>query len=683
MTTPEPPSGSSASSRRGSPRAERDAARGRDGRAAPARSDRGAAATGPAARGLAVIRDALRTLPGTPGVYRMLDRRGGALYVGKARNLRRRVASYAQVGKLPNRLQRMVGETDRLEVTATHTEVEALLLESNLIKKLKPRFNVLLRDDKSFPSIVITRDHPWPRLTKHRGGRSRPGHYFGPFASAGAVNETLAALERAFLLRSCSDTVFENRTRPCLLYQIRRCAAPCVGRIEPQEYDALVAQACAFLSGRSADIQQELARDMEAASDALEYERAALYRDRIRALTQVQAHQDINLPTLGDVDVIAAEQAGDCSCVQVFFFRGGRNYGNRAYFPRHDKQVAVADVLAAFLGQFYDNKTAPKLVLVSHALADQRLIGEALAVGAGHAVRLACPRRGAKRKLVELALMNAREALARRMSESASQRRLLEAVAEVFGLDGTPARIEVFDNSHISGTNAIGAMIVAGPEGLIKNAYRKFTIRTLARPGETAGGAGGADSGAGDDSGKPTAGDDYAMTREVLGRRFSRALSEDPERGRGAWPDLLLIDGGAGHLACAETVLADLGLGDIPIAAISKGPERGAGREQFHFPGRPAFRLDPHDPVLYFLQRLRDEAHRFAIGAHRAKRSKAIGRSVLDEIDGVGARRKRALLHHFGSVRNVARAGLADLEMAEGISTAVAKKIYDHFRDGG
>ncbi len=634
---------------------------------------------GPPARGLAVIQAAHRTLPGGPGVYRMLDARGQALYVGKAKSLKRRVASYAQTAKLPNRLRRMVAETARLEVVTTPSEVEALLLESNLIKRLRPRYNVLLRDDKSFPSILITRDHPWPQLTKHRGARGRKGYYFGPFASAGAVNETLAALERAFLLRSCSDTVFESRTRPCLLYQIKRCSAPCVGRIGREEYEALVAQARDFLSGKSGQVQRKLAREMQEASDTLEFERAALYRDRIQALTQVQAHQDINLPSLGDVDVIAAHQTAGQTCIQVFFFRGGRNYGNRAYFPKHDSQVPADDVLAAFAGQFYQNKTAPRLVLLSHKLRDQQLIGEALSVSAGHKVRLVCPVRGPKCKLVENALINARETLARRLSESASQRRLLEGVAAAFGLEAAPARIEVYDNSHISGANAVGAMIVAGPEGLNKNAYRKFTIKTLGRPGaktekelrETGG------------EERPSPGDDYAMIREVLTRRFLRALREDPERSAGTWPDLLLIDGGAGHLSTATTTLADLGLGHIPVVAISKGRERTAGRERFHLPGRPPFGLDPQDPVLYFLQRLRDEAHRFAIGAHRAKRSKAIGQSILDEIPGIGARRKRALLHHFGSARSVARAGLADLEKVAGISKTVARKIHDHFHEGG
>jgi excinuclease ABC subunit C len=624
-----------------------------------------------------VIRAALKALPSAPGVYRMLDSRGEALYVGKAKSLKRRVASYAQAGKLATRLQRMVAETAELEVVTTHTEVEALLLESNLIKRLKPRYNVLLRDDKSFPSILITRDHAFPQLTKHRGTHSRKGYYFGPFASAGAVTETLAALERAFLLRSCSDTVFESRTRPCLLYQIKRCSAPCVGRIGREDYDALVAQARGFLSGKSGRIQEALARDMQEASEALEFEHAALFRDRIRALTQVQAHQDINLPSLDDVDVIAAHQAAGQTCVQVFFFRGGRNYGNRAYFPRHDKQVPAAAVLAAFLGQFYENKTAPKLVLLSHKPEDQRLRGEALGVAAGRRVRLVCPQRGPKRKLVDHALNNASEALGRRMSESASQRRLLEGVTSAFGLDAAPARIEVYDNSHISGTYPVGAMIVAGPEGLDKSAYRKFTIKTLAKAGAEAQHAPGAAGG----DGRPSPGDDYAMIREVLTRRFSRALREDPERAGGAWPDLVLIDGGRGHLSSAEDTLADLGLADIPVVAISKGRDRRAGRERFHLAGRPPFGLDPQDPVLYFLQRLRDEAHRFAIGAHRAKRSKAIGRSILDEIPGIGARRKRALLHHFGSARGVARAGLADLEMVAGISNTVAKRIYDHFHD--
>ena len=608
----------------------------------------------------------------------MQDGSGAALYVGKAKDLKRRVASYTKTAGLPLRLKRMVALTAEIEIATTHTEAEALLLESNLIKRLKPRYNVLLRDDKSFPSILIT-DHEWPQLSKHRGAHGKKGRYFGPFASAGAVNDTMAALERAFLLRSCSDSVFESRTRPCLLFQIKRCAGPCAGRIGRADYAALVREACDFLSGKSADIQQRLARRMEEASNERDYEHAALYRDRIKALTQIQAHQDINLPGLENFDVIAAHQAGGHTAVQVFFFRAGRNYGNRSYFPKHDHEIAVAEVLTAFLGQFYAGTKPPPLVVVSHKPSQPKIMEEALSGLAGRRVRLLCPARGAKRNLIDRALENAREALGRRMAESATQRRLLERLGEVFGLDQPPERIEVYDNSHVSGAHAVGAMIVAGPEGLMKNAYRKFTIRDL-----------GAGNGEAPDEavpGKPAApargGDDYAMIREVLTRRFSRALREDPERSGGAWPDLILIDGGAGHLSTAQEVLADLGVADVAAAAVAKGPERNAGRERFFLPGRAPLSLDPQDPVLYFLQRLRDEAHRFAIGAHRAKRSKAIGRSLLDEISGIGARRKRALLHHFGSARGVAGAGLADLELVEGISRTVAKKIYDHFHGGG
>jgi len=630
-----------------------------------------AAADDALARGIGVVRAHLRTLTGSPGVYRMLNRRGDALYVGKARNLRKRVATYANPGKLDNRLARMVSETRALEVITTHTEVEALLLESNLIKRLCPRYNVLLRDDKSFPYILITGDHDWPRLTKYRGARTGPGDFFGPFASAGAVNQTLAALQRAFLLRSCSDSMFASRTRPCLLYQIKRCSAPCVDRISGEGYQALVDQAREFLSGRSQEVQRQLAERMQGASDRQEYESAAVFRDRIRALTQIQARQDINIASLDDADVIAAHQAGGQSCIQVFFFRAGRHYGNRAYFPRHARELAAGPVLAAFIGQFYTNKIPPPQVLVSEAPDDRMLLAEALALQAERRVELAVPRRGAKRKLVEYALANAKDALARRLAESASQRRLLEGVADAFELEASPNRIEVYDNSHIQGANAIGAMIVAGPDGFTKNAYRKFNIKSAAGTRGT-----GRDGGDGEGI---TPGDDYGMLRQVLTRRFSRALKEDPAQDRGLWPDLVIIDGGVGQLNVALEVLAELGIEDLPVVAMAKGPDRDAGRERFHQPGRPPRRLEPGDPVLYYLQRLRDEAHRFAIGGHRAKRSKALGLSVLDEIEGIGARRKRALLHHFGSARNVARAGLADLERTDGISKAVAKKIYDHF----
>jgi excinuclease ABC subunit C len=646
--------------------------------------------------GIGVIAAAVEKLPPSPGVYRMLDDAGEALYVGKARNLAKRVANYASPTKLSTRLIRMVAETKSLEVVVTHTEVEALLLESNLIKRLMPRFNVLLRDDKSFPYILMTGDHAFPQAVKHRGPHSRKGDYFGPFASAGAVGKAIVALQRAFLLRNCSDAVFAARTRPCLQYQIKRCAAPCVGRIAADDYAQLVDQARGFLSGKSREIQETLVENMQHASAALDFESAARYRDRIRALTQVQAHQDINVEGLDDVDVIAAHQAGGQTSIQVFFFRGGSNFGNRAYFPSHERGLEAADVLASFIGQFYDDKLPPPLVLVSHDLEEEALIAEALSIKAGSKVALHRPARGPKRQVLDHALTNAREALARRLAESASQRRLLDGVATTFGLDQPPERIEVYDNSHISGTNALGAMIVAGPEGFDKTSYRRFNIRAAANaaaPGaETppvelpiaiASQAGMAEAPPESLSETFTPGDDYGMMREVLSRRFGRALKEDPTRSGPGWPDLLLIDGGAGQLAAARVVLAELGLDDLSVAAIAKGPDRNAGRERFFLPDRPPFGLEPKDPVLYYLQRLRDEAHRFAIGGHRARRERALGRSELDEIAGIGASRRRALLHHFGSVRAIARAGLRDLEQVAGISRTVAKKVYDHFHPGG
>ncbi len=620
------------------------------------------------AAGADTIRTALTTLPPGPGVYRMLDAKGDALYVGKARNLKRRVTQYLQFGRMPNRLQRMVSETRQIEVITTHTEVEALLLESNLIKRLTPRYNVLLRDDKSFPYIAILDDHAFPQLAKHRGTRDRKGSYFGPFASAGAVNQTLTALQRAFLLRSCPDTVFKGRTRPCLLHQIKRCSAPCVGRISHEDYGKLVDEAKEFLSGRSHEIQAELGRRMEAASAELNFETAALFRDRIRALTQVQARQDINVEGVGDADIIAAHQAGGQTCIQVFFFRSGRNYGNRAYFPRADRHLTGAEVLGAFLGQFYDDKPAPPLILLSEEVPESALIADALSQKMGGRVQIHVPERGEKRKPVEHALANAREALARRMAQSTTQARLLEGVAAALRLETPPNRIEVYDNSHISGREALGAMIVAGPEGFMKNAYRKFNIRGMAGPGNLDG---------------ITPGDDYGMMREVFERRFGRALKEDPTRSSGTWPDLVLIDGGQGQLNVALQVMADLGVNDIPVVAIAKGPDRDAGRERFFMAGREPFSLEPRDPVLYFLQRLRDEAHRFAIGSHRARRARAMVRSPLDEIAGIGPTRKKALLLHFGSAKAVSRAGLSDLENVSGISRAVARKIYDHFHGPG
>ncbi len=589
----------------------------------------------------------------------MLDPDGNALYVGKAKNLKKRVAAYTQPIRLGVRLGRMVAATAMLEVVTTHTEAEALLLEANLIKRLKPRYNILLRDDKSFPSILVTADHTFPRVLKHRGARTRPGRYFGPFASAWAVNQTLTALQRAFLLRSCSDSVFAARTRPCLLYQIKRCAAPCVGYVDEAGYAALVDQSRRFLEGDSQAVQQEMAAHMEAASADLKFEEAARFRDRIRAMAAVQSHQDINLAGLGEADVIAAHRDGGQTGIQVFFFRAGRNYGNRAYYPAHAADEPVEAVLEAFLGQFYADKPPPSLILVSHRLPQQALVSEALAVHAGRRIRVEFPQRGDKLALIKNALDNAREALGRRLAESASQRRLLDALAETLELEATPERIEVYDNSHVQGRDALGAMIVAGAEGFQKAAYRKWTIRSEAI----------------------TAGDDYAMMREVLSRRFGRALKEDPERRGVDWPDLVLVDGGGGQLGVAEAVFSDLGIDDVALAAVAKGPDRNAGRERIYRPGRPPLSLAATDPVLYFVQRLRDEAHRFVIGGHRQKRSAKIERSSLDAIPGVGGKRKKALLHHFGSAQGVSKAARADLAMVEGISKALADKIYNWFHD--
>ncbi len=668
--------------------------------AEPSNTNSGDPAGEPSARGVEVIRAQLTTLPHGPGVYRMLNAAGDALYVGKARSLRRRVTNYTQLTRLPYRLQRMVAETVELEVVTTHTEAEALLLESNMIKRLTPRYNVLLRDDKSFPYILIT-GHvdrqttktgaepdarkarktlktrrqsrtgadpaEWPGVIKYRGARTLPGEYFGPFASAGSVNRTLNALERAFLLRSCSDAVFSGRTRPCLKYQLKRCAAPCVGQVSADEYTTLVDQARNFLTGRSREVQDELVAAMQDASERTEFEAAARFRDRVRAMTQIQSNQDINIENLDirDADIVAAEQDGGRTCIQVFFFRSGRNYGNRAYFPRHDKSVPLEDVLGAFLGQFYENKPAPAAVFLSHKPSEIALIAEALGVRAERKVSITVPQRGTKRKLVDHARTNARDALGRRLAETATNRDLLSGVAELFGLDAPPGRIEVYDNSHIRGAHATGAMIVAGPEGFMKANYRRFNIKGAA----------------GDDGEGYSPGDDYAMMREVLHRRFSRALKEDPERNRGQWPDLILIDGGKGQLTATLEALQELGIDDVPTVAIAKGPDRDAGREQFFVAdGDPdGFQLPHDDPVLYYLQRLRDESHRFVIGAHRQKRSKAISKNPLDEVPGIGAKRKRALLNHFGSARAVARAGLQDLGQVDGISDTVARRIYDFF----
>ncbi len=615
-------------------------------------------------KGVEVIERALLTMPQSPGVYRMLDGRGDALYVGKAKSLKKRVYSYTQLARQPERLRRMVHETVSMEIITTHTEAEALLLEANIIKRLKPRFNIVLRDDKSYPWLMLTEDHAFPQITKHRGSRARKGSYYGPFASVWAVNQTVTAMQRVFLLRSCQDTVFANRTRPCLLHQIKRCSAPCVGRVTAEEYGTLVDQARAFLGGKAGSVQQELAREMEAAAEGLEFERAASLRDRIRGLTHVQGTAVINPNSLVDADVVAGHQIGGQTCVQVFFIRGGRNNGNRAFFPTHARDTELDAVLAAFLAQFYDDKPPPPCVLLNHEIPESELVAEALSLKADRKVTLHVPVRGEKRAVVLHAETNAREALERRMAETAGQAKLLEAVAATFGLPGTPERIECYDNSHIMGTAAYGVMVVAGPDGFQKNAYRKYSIRGPIAPG-----------------------DDFAMMREVLDRRFGRALREQAasDAGEGAAPaipDLLLIDGGAGQLSAVRGIMQDLGLHQIPVVGIAKGPDRDAGREWFHMDGRAPFQLPPRDPVLYYLQRVRDETHRFAITTHRAGRSRALVTSELDEVSGVGAARKRALLNHFGSARGVKAAGLADLENAPGINRKVAQLVYDHFHPG-
>jgi excinuclease ABC subunit C len=602
----------------------------------------------------------LKTLPDAPGVYRMLNAAGDVLYVGKAKSLKKRVASYARGGVHSDRLTRMVAETSEMIFVTTASETEALLLESNLIKRLKPRYNVSYRDDKSFPNILLRQDHAFPQLLKHRGAKTAKGVYFGPFASAGAVNRTLNTLQRSFLLRSCSDSVFESRTRPCLLFQIKRCSAPCVNRIDLAGYNALVEEAEEFLRGKSQAVQDALKAEMTKASDAMDFEAAARLRDRLRAMSHIQASQGVNPATFEEADLFAAYSEGGHTCIQVFFFRAGQNWGNRPYFPRHDRDLPLAEVLESFVGQFYDERLAPKLILASEDLAGHELLAGALGSRAGHKVEISTPRRGEKREIMERALANAREQLGRRLAENSAQTQLLEGVADVFGLEQSPRRIEVYDNSHIQGAHALGAFIVAGPDGLEKAQYRKFNIK----------------------AGELSPGDDYAMMREVLSRRFARMMKEEAEdKGDDKWrrPDLVLIDGGPGQLSVASQVFADLGVEDVALAAISKGPDRDAGREHFYLPGKEAFRLDPKSPILYYLQRLRDEAHRFVIGGHRKKRSAAIGANPLDEIAGVGAGRKRALLQHFGSARAVAGASLADLSAVDGVSETLAKKIFDFF----
>ncbi len=614
-----------------------------------------------AVQGYACIQAYLPTLDNSPGVYRMLDADSRVLYVGKARNLKKRVSNYAKPTGHSGRIARMIRETASMMFLTTRTETEALLLEQNLIKQLKPRYNVLLRDDKSFPNILVSRTHGFPQIKKHRGAKKEPGSYYGPFASAGAVNRTLNQLQKVFLLRNCSDAMFESRTRPCLLYQIKRCSAPCVGKVSEAEYGALVGDAERFLQGKSTRVQETLAKEMAVASDAMEFERAAALRDRIRALTQVQQSQGINPRGVAEADVIALHMEGGQACVQVFFIRAHQNWGNRDYYPRVGADIDAAEVLQAFLGQFYGNKQPPRLLLLSHGIEDEDLMAEALSEKAGRKVEIAVPQRGEKAELVSGAARNARESLARKMSESATQAKLLAGLAEAFALDGPPARIEVYDNSHIQGTNAVGAMIVAGADGFLKSQYRKFNIK-------------------GDDL---TPGDDFGMMKEVLMRRFQRLLKEDPDRQGDTWPDLLLIDGGAGQVSAVIQIMRELGVDSIPVVGVAKGVDRDAGKEEFHRPGQPAFALKHNDPVLYFVQRLRDEAHRFAIGTHRAKRAKAIGATPLDEVPGVGAARKRALLAHFGSAKAVSRAGLSDLKAVDGVSDSLAETIYGFFHEKG
>src|SRR3984957_20115168 len=615
-------------------------------------------------KGAPLIASYLKTLPDQPGVYRMLNAAGDVLYVGKAKSLKKRGGAYARGGAHTDRLIRMVAETAEMLFVTTASETDALLLESNLIKQLKPRYNVSYRDDKSFPNILLREDHPFPQLLKHRGAKSIKGIYFGPFASAGAVTRTLNTLQRAFLLRSCSDSVFASRTRPCLLFQIKRCSAPCVGRIDAPGYRELVDEAETFLRGKSQAVQNLLKAEMTRASEALDFEAAAKLRDRLKAMSHIQSSQGVNPTTFEEADLFAAYSEGGHTCIQVFFFRAGQNWGNRPYFPRHTSDLSLAEVLESFVGQFYDERTAPRLILTSEDLPGRELLAEALALRAEHRVEISLPQRGEKREIMERALTNAREQLGRRLAENSAQTQLLEGVADVFGLEQPPRRIEVYDNSHIQGAHALGAFIVAGPEGFEKAQYRKFNIK----------------------SEELTPGDDYAMMREVLTRRFARMVKEEAgETDNGRWkrPDLVLIDGGPGQLSIACQVFADLGVEDVALVGISKGPDRDAGREHFYIPGKEPFRLELKSPVLYYLQRLRDEAHRFAIGTHRKKRSMAIGANPLDEIAGIGAGRKRALLQHFGSARAVAGASLADLSAVGGGSATLARKIFDFFHPTG
>jgi excinuclease ABC subunit C len=636
---------------------------------------------GPLAAGRAAIARYARHAPSAPGVYRMVDGKGDVLYVGKAKNIKKRVLAYTRTGAHDSRITRMIAATTAMEFVTTATETEALLLEANLIKRLRPRFNVLLRDDKSFPYIFITSDHWAPQILKHRGARTRKGNYYGPFANAGAVNRTVNALQRAFLLRSCSDSFFEARTRPCLLHQIRRCSAPCTQEIDFSGYQELVREANEFLSGKSQAVKQELAREMEQAATAEQFERAAIYRDRLAALSAIQSHQGINPRNVEEADVFAVHQDGGYSCIEVFFFRAGQNWGNRAYFPKADRALAPGEVLSAFMAQFYDDKPPPRLILVSHEFENRELLAEALCTKVGRKIEIGVPLRGERKDLVAHAQVNAREALGRKLADTSSQQKLLKALADTFGLDRVPRRIEVYDNSHIAGSNAVGAMIVAGPEGFRKNQYRKFNIR----------------------SADLSPGDDYGMMREVLQRRFKRLITERPRVSAEAalaavatgelmpdedlassdpvWPDLVLIDGGRGQLRAAQETLAALDLTDVPLVAIAKGPDRDAGRETFHVAGKSPFKMPPRDPLLYFVERMRDEAHRFAIGSHRTRRMKDIREAGLQEIPGIGPTRKRALLRHFGTVKAIERASLPDLAQVPGINAETARKIYDFFHE--
>jgi excinuclease ABC subunit C len=630
--------------------------------------------TGQLDTGRTVIARFAQLAPTMPGVYRMIDAKGDVLYVGKAKNIKKRVTSYTRSTGYDERIARMIAATVTMEFVSTTTETEALLLEANLIKRLRPRFNVLLRDDKSFPYILITSDHWAPQILKHRGARMRPGHYYGPFASAGAVNRTISALERAFLLRSCSDSFFEARMRPCLLYQIKRCSAPCTGEIDFAGYSELVREANEFLSGRSRLVQRELALHMEKASAALDFEHAAVYRDRLSALSTIQAHQGINPRNVEEADVFAAHQAGGYTCIQVFFFRMGQNWGNRAYFPKADRALSPGEVLSAFVAQFYDDKPPPRLVLVSHDFEERELLSQALSAKSERKVEVSIAHRGERKELLMHALANAREALARKLADASSQLKLFEGLAETFSLPRVPRRIEVYDNSHIAGTNAIGAMIVAGAEGFRKNQYRKFNIRST----------------------DITPGDDFGMMREVLQRRFKKLSGqaapapvddtfgeplEADQTNEPPWPDLVLVDGGQGQLRAVTETLAELSILHVPVVAIAKGPDRDAGRETFFMAGRSPFKLPPRDPVLYFVERLRDEAHRFAVGSHRTRRKKAIREAGLQEISGIGPTRKRALLHYFGTMKAIECASLTDLSRVPGINAETARKIYEFFHE--